>query len=210
MEKTKLIVKKRDLEGTSNTRRLRRTGALPGVIYGGDKDASSISLDAHIFEQMLHHSASESVIIEIDLEGEGDVSALIKDIQRHPVTHDAVHVDLLRIVAGHAIHVTIPLEFVGEAAGVNAGGILDQVMHEIAVEVLPRNLVDSFEVNVSELEIGESIHVSDLKLGANFNLLVDETAIVASVAAPRVEAEVEEAAAAEPEVINEKKAEDAE
>jgi large subunit ribosomal protein L25 len=214
MEESKLIAKKRDLEGSSNARRLRNDGSLPGVIYGGGKDSASITFDAHDFEQLLHHSASESVIVEIDLEGEGSIRALVKDVQHHPVTGSLVHVDLQRVVAGQAIQVSVPLELVGEAAGVKAGGIVDHVLHEIAIEVLPRNMVESFEIDISELEIGDSIQVADLNLGADFKVLADEEAIVASVAAPRTEEEVEEEeaaaeeGAAEPEVITEKKDEE--
>jgi len=190
MENSKLIAKKRDLEGSSNARRLRTAGTLPGIIYGGGKDASSITFDTHDFEQLLHHSASESIIVEIDLEGEGSVSALVKAVQHHPVNGELIHVDLQRVVAGQAIQVTVAFELVGEAAGVKAGGVLEHVMHEIAIEVLPRNMVESFEVDVSELEIGDSVHISDLNLGAKFKVLTaDEDAIVASVAAPRAEEE---------------------
>jgi len=217
MENTKLIAKKRDMGGSSNVRRLRNEGVLPGVVYGGGKDSVSITLDMHDFEQLLHHSASESVIINIDMEGEGDISALVKDVQHHPVTGDLVHIDLLRVVAGQAIQVSVPLELVGEAAGVKAGGILEHVLHEIAIEVLPRNLVESFEIDVSELEIGDSIHVSELNLGSKFKVLVDDETIVAAVAAPRAEEEIEEEevaaaeeGAAEPEVISEKKEDAAE
>jgi large subunit ribosomal protein L25 len=212
MENTKLIAKKRDLEGSSNARRLRNEGTLPGVIYGAEKEPVSVEFNSHDFEQVLHHSASESLLIEIELEGEGAVRVLVKDVQHHPVTSDLVHVDMMRVTAGKPITVDIQLELTGEAEGVKAGGILDHVMHSIGVECLPRDMVESFEVDVSELEIGQSLQVSDLKLGPKFKILVDADSIVAGVAAPRVEEEAEEeaaegaeGAASEPEVITEKK-----
>ena len=94
MEDTKLIAKKRDLQGSSNSRRLRKTGNLPAVIYGEGKDATAIQLETHAFEQLLHHHASETILVEIELEGEGVISALVKDVQHHPVSSDLVHVDL--------------------------------------------------------------------------------------------------------------------
>ena len=213
MEDTKLIAKKRDLQGTSNARRMRRTGSLPGIVYGEGKEASSVELDMHAFEELLHHHATETLITEISMEGEGDISILVKDVQRHPVNGTILHVDMLKIVAGQAIQVDILLSLVGEAAGVKEGGILDQVMHSIAVECLPRNLVESIEVDISEMGIGDTLCVSDLALGSNFKTVIEDDVIVASVAIPRAEEEPEEelveaAEGAEPEVINEKKAGD--
>lgn len=205
MEDTKLIAKKRDLEGSSNARRLRSAGSLPGVIYGDEKEPVSIEINMHDFEQLLHHHASESLIVDIELESEGVMSVLVKDVQHHPVTSDLLHVDLQRVAADKPIHVDIPLELTGDAAGVKAGGSLDHVMHSIGVECLPADLVEAIEFDVSDMEIGSVLHVSDLGLSNKFKLLVDEDAIVASVAAPKGEEEAAEEGASEPEVITEKK-----
>ncbi len=207
MENTKLIAKKRNLEGSSNARRLRKTGALPAVIFGADKEPVSVEINAHDFEQILHHSASESILIEIEVEGEGNTRVLVKDVQHHPVSTDLLHVDLMRVTAGKAINVEIQLELVGEAEGVKTGGSVDHVMHSISVECLPKDLVEKIEIDISEMEIGDALCVSDLGLGAKFKALVDETAIVATIAAPRAEEEDDEVAdaSAEPEVITEKK-----
>ncbi len=214
MEDTKLIANKRELKGSSNSRRMRLAGALPGVIYGEGKEATPVQLDMHAFEELLHHHASETMITEIALEGAGDLSVLVKDVQRHPVTSDVMHVDLLKIVAGQSIQVDILLTLVGESAGAKEGGVVDQVMHSIAVECLPKDLVESIEVDIAEMEIGDSLYVSDLDLGSKFATTVGDGAIVVSVAAPRAEEEPEEeglegvegaAEGAEPEVITEKK-----
>ncbi len=210
MEDTKLIAKKRDLEGSSNARRLRTAGSLPGIVYGAGKDPVSVVVDLHNFEQILHHHSSESVLIEVEIEGEGNASVLVKDVQHHPVTSELLHVDLMRVEANKPIHVDIAIELVGESKGVKAGGVLDHVMHSVAVECLPADLVETFEVKVADLEIGQSLHVSDLDLGSKYKVLVDEDAIVAAVHGPTVEEEPEEgeeAAAGEPEVIGEKKEE---
>lgn len=214
MEDTKMIAKKRDLQGSSNARRMRRAGSLPAVVYGEGKEASSIQLDTHAFEELLHHHTSETIITEIAMEEGGDTSVLVKDVQRHPVNGSILHVDLQKIIAGQAIQVDILLSLVGEAEGVKEGGVLDQVMHSISVECLPRNLVESIEVDVSEMNIGDSLCVADLALGTKFITTLEDDAIVASVAMPRAEEEPEEdglgdaAEGAEPEVINEKKADD--
>ncbi|MBN2685720.1 MAG: 50S ribosomal protein L25 [Pontiellaceae bacterium] len=206
MEDKKLIAKKRDLEGSSNARRLRGAGSLPGVVYGADKDPVSVVVDMHDFEQVLHHHTSESLIINIAVEGEGDMSVLVKEVQHHPVTSELVHVDFMRVEADRPIHVDIEIELVGDAAGVKVGGIMDQIMHSIGVECLPADLVEKFEIDVSGLKIGQALHVSDLKLSDKYKVLVDDEAIVASVSGPTAEADDDEGAS-EPEVIGAKKAE---
>jgi large subunit ribosomal protein L25 len=209
MEDTKLIASKRALQGSANAARLRKSGILPGVIYGEGKEATSIELNMHDFDQMLHHHSSESVILSIQLDGQ-DLSVLVKDVQHHPVTSELMHVDMQVVDANKPIHVEIGLELVGDAAGVKAGGTLDHVMHAIEVECLPGDLVEVFEIDVSGMEIGHTLHVADLNLGSQFKLLADGDAIVAAVHEPRVEEEAEEGAATEPEVISAKKAEAAE
>jgi large subunit ribosomal protein L25 len=215
MKDTKLIAKKRDLQGSSNSRRLRKAGSLPCVVYGEGKEASAIEIETHAFEQLLHHHATETLITEIDLEGAGEIQVLVKEVQRHPVSGDIIHVDLLKIVAGQTIQVDILLELIGEAAGVKEGGVIEQVMHSIAIECLPKDLIESIEVDVSDMGIGDSMCVSDLNLGNKFRTQVEEDAIVVSVAEPRAEEEPEEEVAedvegAEPEVISEKKADEEE
>ena len=212
MEDTKLIAKKRVLQGSANSRRLRKAGSLPGVIYCEGKEAKAIQLDTHAFEQVLHHHSSESVLVEISVEGADDITVLVQDVQHHPVSNDLLHVDLFKVDADKPIQVEIPVEVVGESAGVKVGGSLDIVMHAIEVECLPGDLVESIEVDVSDLEIGDSLSLSQVKLSSKLKSLGDEEAIVLSVTAPRVEEEeaegVEGDAGAEPEVINEKKADE--
>lgn len=215
MEDTKLIAKKRDLQGSSNMRRMRKAGTLPGVIYGDGEEGSPIQIETHIFEQLLHHHTSDTIMVEIEVEGEGAVSVLVKDVQRHPVTSDLMHVDLQKVSANKPIQVEISVVIVGDAAGVNAGGLLDLVMHSLSVECLPGDLVDSVEIDVSEMEIGDVLHVSDIKLDSKLKVLSDPEAIIVSVMEPRVEEEPEEegiegAEGAEPEVISEKKADEEE
>ena len=130
---------------------MRGDGSLPGVVYGSGKSPVSIEIDLHDFEQILHHHTSESLLIDISLEGEGDLPVLVKAVQHHPVSSELIHVDFLRVEANKPISVDIALELVGESKGVKAGGILDHTMHSIAVECLPGDLVESFEVDVSEL-----------------------------------------------------------
>jgi large subunit ribosomal protein L25 len=209
MEDAKLIAKKRDLKGSANVRRLRNAGTLPGVIYGTGEEPIAVQFDMHDFELVLHHHASETMILDIELEGEGTISALVKEVQHHPVTGDLLHVDLQKMDAKTTIHVEIPVEPIGEAEGVKMGGTLDQVLHSLNIECLPGDLAETIEVDISGLEIGDVLHAGDLKLPEGFKLLDDPDAVVFSVSGPRSEEEEDDEAAdsAEPEVITEKKAE---
>ena len=210
MEAEQLSVKKRSLEGSSSARRMRGAGRLPGVIYGTGSEPAAIEVETHAVEQVLHHHQSEMILIDIDLEGEGKVSVLLKDVQHHPVTGALVHVDLQRVSANETLQVEVPLELVGEPEGVKAGGLLDHVMHGILVECLPADLPETVDVDVSALNIGDSLHVSDVVVGDKVTVITDADAMVASVAAPKVVDEDEDVAeeGAEPEVITEKPSEE--
>ena len=210
MEAQQISVKKRSLEGSSASRRMRHAGLLPGVIYGADVNPLAVELEMHAVEQVLHHHASETILVDIDLEGEGSVSVLLKEVQHHPVSGALLHVDLQRVAANQTLQVEVPLELVGEPEGVKMGGLLDQVMHTILVECLPADLPETVNMDVSELEIGSALHVSDLKLGNKVVILSDADAVVASVSAPKVELEEDEDedVGAEPEVITEKPSEE--
>ena len=210
MEAQQISVKKRNLEGSSASRRMRHAGLLPGVIYGTDTNPLAVELETHAVEQVLHHHASETILVDIDLEGEGSVSVLLKEVQHHPVSGALLHVDLQRVAANQTLQVEVSLELVGEPEGVKLGGLLDQVMHTIMVECLPADLPETVNVDVSELEIGSALHVSDLKLGNKVSILNDADAVVAGVSAPKVEQEEDENedVEAEPEVITEKPSEE--
>ena len=210
MEAQQISVKKRSLEGSSTSRRMRHAGLLPGVIYGIDSNPLAVELETHALEQVLHHHASETILVDIDLEGEGSVSVLLKEVQHHPVSGALLHVDLQRVAANQTLQVEVSLELVGEPEGVKLGGLLDQVMHTILVECLPADLPETVNVDVSELEIGSALHVSDLKLGNKVAILSDADALVAGVSAPKVDLEddEDEDVEAEPEVITEKPSEE--
>ena len=204
MEETKLILKKRTLQGSSNARRLRRSGSLPGIVYSEGKEGLAIELDTHSFELILQHHTSETMLLDATLDGK-DIQLLVKDVQHHPVNTTLLHVDFQKVDAKKAIRVNLMIEIVGEAAGAKAGGVLEQSLHEISVECLPKDLIEALEVDVSALEIGDALHVSDIDLGDTFKVITDATSIVVAVAEPRAEEEE-----ADDEVIAEEGAADAE
>jgi len=215
----KLKVTSRELTGSPNARRMRREGEIPGVIYSDGGEARAISLPKHEFEQMLHQHAGEQMMILIELDGK-ELSVLLKDVQHNIMTDGTIHVDLQEVSMTKKLRVQISIELVGEADGVkNEGGVLDQLLHSVDVECLPGDILEKIEVDVSALNMGDMLMVKDIPVDVSkYEIVIDGEIGVASVSAPRVveeptegeEGEAGEGDAAGPEVINEKKEEDAE
>jgi large subunit ribosomal protein L25 len=203
----------RSTNGKGAARSLRREGRIPAIIYGSARQPQSLSIATREFERLLERVAAESTVIELDVDGTM-ARTLIREIQRHPVKRDVVHIDFQELVAGEKVVVRIPIHVVGSAEGVRAGGILDQVMREIQIRVDPVNIPRQIDIDVSHLTIGHSLHVGDLTLPEGVEALDDESATIVTVSAPKVEAEpvagVEAAAPAEPELIRKPKGEEEE
>ena len=203
-------------KGKGVARTLRRNGQVPAVIYGHSREAQSLAVPARELDRLLQHISAESTVVELSIDGRVS-RTLIREIQRHPFKRQIMHVDFQELVAGETVVVRIPLVLVGMPAEVRAGaGIMDQTLRELEIEVDPVNMPNHIDVDVSELTIGHSIHVRDLKLPAGVTALVDEDASVVVIQAARAVTEETvaiadpdaAAAAAEPEVIRAKKDED--
>jgi large subunit ribosomal protein L25 len=197
--------------GKGAARTLRREGQIPGVVYGHAREPQPLSLDAHEVELLLERVNAESTVIELSVDGR-TARTLIREIQRHPFKRDVLHVDFQELVAGEKVTVHVPLVLAGSAEGVRAGGILDQVMRELEIEVDPSNIPERFDVDVSALTIGHSLHVRDVPLPAGVTVLDDEDATICVIIPPRAETPVtgvETVAepAAEPELIRKTKEE---
>ena len=211
---SKLIVKKRNNQGTSSSRRMRSDGLLPGIIYGSDKESNIVEMNLNQVEKILKNHSSDTVLIEVDLEDEGSVRVLLKEVQYHPVTSSILHVDLQRVVAGKPIQVDIAIELNGEPEGVKSGGIIDHKIHSLSVECLPKDMIESIPVDITNLEIGDALTVSDISVTSKIKILSDENLQVVSINAPKVidssddETEEVDEASAEPEVITEKNEEE--
>jgi large subunit ribosomal protein L25 len=202
---TILTAHKRDVVGKSS-RRLAAESRIPAVLYGTGRETISLAVDRHDFEQLIAHHSTGSTIFELAVEGEKTpVNALIREMQTNPVKGTIVHIDFLAVAMDQLIHASITLRFVNDPAGVRAGGVLTTNFHEINVEAKPGDLPEVLEVDVSALEIGDSLHVSDIVAPAGVHILDDPEEVLISVQAPRIEVEEEvEAEEAEPEVIGEK------
>lgn len=181
---------KRDAKGTGASRRLRHAGAVPGVVYGGGKDAITIELNAKDLFMEFRHEAFHASVLTLILDGKKE-SVLLRDFQMHPVRNTIQHVDFQRVSATEKIHVKVPFHFINAdvAPGVKlGGGIVAHVQTEADVSCLAKDLPEFIEVDVASLEIGHSIHLSQIKLpkGVEFvQLAHGDDAAVASIAKTR-------------------------
>src|SRR6059058_1105981 len=200
----------REKGGKGAARQLRMRGQVPAVIYGHGREPLSLALNARDLDKMLGHIQAESTVIEVTVDGQ-TAKTLIREIQRHPIKRQILHVDFQALVAGEKVVVSIPIVLVGTAEGVKLeGGVLDQTLRELEIEVDPSSIPDHVELDVSSMVIGDSLHVSDIKVPEGVEIQDDPETSVAVLAAPRAVIEetpaVEGAEAAaegapEPEVI---------
>lgn len=187
-----LKAEKRDATGKGVARKLRAAGRLPGVVYGQGGEALPITLDAAETEHLFHTISVENTIVDLQVEGEkGSFQTLVREIQVHPFRPDVLHVDFYRLQAGVKVDVEIPVHLNGTPKGVkSSGGILQQVIHELPVKVIPSKIPDSFEIDVSGLDVGDSIHVSDLQLPDGVEEIeLDPERTVCTVVLPKISAE---------------------
>jgi large subunit ribosomal protein L25 len=206
-ETTALELQARSPEGSRSARRMRREGLVPGVIYGGGEDPQPFTVDARILRNKLAHAAQ---VIEVAIEG-ASTNVLIKDVQRHPVRGEAIHVDLLRVRMDQTIHATVPIEFLGaeEGPGVAEGGIFNQELREVNIEALPGDIPDSIQYDVSGLEMNATVTLEVLVAPQGVTLLDDPETVIATITPPTLEP-VEEEIETETEVVGEEGAEGAE
>ena len=186
----------------NGARNLRAAGRVPAVIYGRQAKPQNLEISAKEFGDLIHHSVSENLLVDLSVENDARAKrlALVQEIQHHPLEGDVLHVDFHEVTENEKVIVLVPLETVGEAAGVkNSGGVLEHVVFKLKVRALPRDLPEQMIVDVSHLELGKSIHLGDIKAPAGVEILGDKNIAVISVALPRTEEE-EAAAVAEGEV----------
>ncbi len=207
----------RTQSGKGTARKMRAAGEVPAIIYGHGREPQALKLNAHTFNRLLETISYTTTVIELDVDGKTS-RTLIRELQRHPVKRDVLHVDFQELVAGEKITVRIPLRFVGTPEGVRTGGgILDETVRELHISVDPADIPNHIDVDVSALQVGKSLHVSDVKAPAGVTILDDPAGTICVCMIPKevVEPTPEEAAAAaaapaEPELIRKPKAEDEE
>jgi large subunit ribosomal protein L25 len=206
VERVKLEVRLREGRGSKDAKALRAAGEIPGVIYSATSDTQAITVNARALRQAVSGHGLHA-ILDVTLDGDGKGRpVLIKDLQLDPVRGRVVHIDLHEIRLDQKIQTVIPVHLEGHAEGVNMGGALSQPVHEVHVEALPADLIDFISVDVSALEIGQSIRLSDVDAPSGVVFTDDpESTVLASIAAPvseeelKTEAELEAEAEAEAE-----------
>ena len=180
----------RTAQGSSASRRLRREGKVPTILYGGGEAPQMLAVDHNELLHHLEHEAFYSHILQVNVDGT-EQRAVLKDLQRHPSKPYVLHMDLMRIVAGQKIRMTVPLHFVGEkqAPGIkDEGGVLDRMRNDLEIECLPKDLPEFIEVDVSGLGLNDSIHLEELTLPegiVSIALMHEENWTVCAVHMPR-------------------------
>ncbi len=210
MELKTLSVSSRAVGTKGMTHAVRRAGRVPGVLYGGGKEAVSLEVDGKEFDRLLHSAAGTHPIVSLVCEDQPAVNtaAIVKSVQRHPLKYNPTHVDLVRIRLDETIRTTVPVELTGRCKGVAEGGLLEQQVREIEVECLATQVPELFTLDITELKIGGAYHVSMLSVPEGVTVLTESELPVASVHMPRVSASEAAAAAAaegEPEAAAESK-----
>lgn len=203
---------RRDGRGKNDSRRLRREGMVPLTMYGGEGEAIAVAAPLRDLAAVLRSHAGANTVFTLDVEGVGASEVLFQARQLDPVKNRLIHADLKRLVRGQMIEISIPLHLTGEATGVkDEEGVLEQVLRQIQVRCRPRNIPDEITVDVSHLKLNDVLHVSDIPLSEDIEILDEPETVVASVGFVKEdlpEEIVPEETATEPEVIAKGKKDD--
>lgn len=183
METFEVKAELRTAEGKGNARKLRAAGKTPGIVYGAGEECVPIAVGAHAFEQLLKHVSSGNVVLDVKLADDPgrDLKALIKEVQRDPVSAGVIHFDLQHIDMSRPVRVSVPISLQGTAIGVKEGGFLESYVRELEIECLPGDIPDHVVVDITALAKGETIHVRDLNV-SNLHVFDSPDAVVVHIA----------------------------
>jgi large subunit ribosomal protein L25 len=193
METIGMEVQKREALGKEAAKKMRREGIIPAVIYGPTIDTTPLAINFKDISKIVDTGGRENVLIDLKIKGINKTpltkTVIIKDIQRDPVKRNINHVDFLEVQMDRVIRVSVPVHITGEAKGVEVGGILQHETRELEVECLPSNIPDSIDVDVTDLDIGESLHVRDITVHGDVKILEEDEQTIVSVVTPQKEVE---------------------
>ena len=189
-----LKAERRTSAGKGSARKLRSAGQIPAVVYGDGEEAVPVTLDAHDTSVLFHRISVDNTIVSLEIEGDdGGVDTLVREVQVHPFKPIILHVDFLRLRKGVAVDVDVPIHLEGTSEGVRVGGgIMEQVIHTLSVRCIPSNIPESIVIDVTALEVGDSVHVSDLKEREGVEYLTDPVQTICAVVLPKAVEEPEE------------------
>ena len=188
MEKVVVEAKERKTINKRSRNILRNEGRVPGVLYGSRLEPIPIDVTRAAIHPLVF--TAKTHLLSLKLDGHEEYDCIIKDVQFDPVSDEVVHFDLIRLTRDEKIQLEVPIRLLGSAVGVKEGGLLQESMHKLNVECLPKNIPQSLEIDVTELNVGDSIHVADLSF-EHITIINPEDTIVVSVVLPKVEQEVE-------------------
>ena len=189
---TTLNLRTRRQSGKGVARKLRRTGRVPGVIYGGGDDPLMVSMEARETLNLFQLISVENTVLQLMVDDQDAERALVREVQVHPFRTELLHVDFLRIRRGVALEVQVPVHLIGVPEGVRLGGVLDQVVHDITVKCVPSRIPAAIDLDVTELGAGAVIRAGDLEMPEGVENLVDPDLTICAVVAAREEEEEEE------------------
>ena len=208
----KIVVKaeKKESGNKNSNRRLRAAGKVPVVVYGGGTESVAAVAELKDLAAIIRTDSGVNSVFTIDIDGQENYDVIFQDRQIDPIRGRLIHADLRRFARGEKIEMTVPIHLTGEAKGLEEeGAVLSQAMHTIKVLCEPAKTPDSIDLDVSELEAGHALHVSDLKVGAGIEINEDPETVVASIViVQEEELEPQLEAGAEPEVVGEEKADE--
>jgi len=206
MERMQLIATRREKTGKGVARRLRAKGAIPAVLYGLGGEAIPLTVDLHEFTKTVSSASGINALVDLKIEGKDGIPVLVKDYQADVLDRHFLHVDFLKIDLTKKITVDVPIQLVGKAPGVKEGGILEHITRTLKVNCLPTAIPKFLEADVSALNIGDNVHVHDIKLPQGVDLVPGADETVAAVVAPVEEVvTTPETEVVQPEVLTEKK-----
>lgn len=188
MEQINLSAQPRAERGKGPAGRLRAAGRVPGIVYGaGIQGAIAVALDGKELDKTLHTHAGGNVLVTLDIAGDKSRTVMFKQIDRHPLKGTVTHVDLLEVNMDKAVEVEVPVHLTGKAAGLAYGGIVQHETRTITIECLPSQIPDSLDVDITALNVGQSIHVKDIKLAQGLTAVDDPELTIVSIVSPTAE-----------------------
>jgi large subunit ribosomal protein L25 len=196
----KVVATTRGAQGTGASRRLRRAGRVPGIVYGSTTAPKAIEMDHNTLFHALRKESFHASILDLEIEGAASEQVLLRDVQMHAFKPQVLHVDFQRVAANEKIHVKVPLHFVNaenSPAVKQSGAVVSHVFTEVDVSCLPKDLPEFIEVDLSNLSVGQSVHVHDLKLPEGVTAVSQENHVVVTVTVPRGMEEITPAATAD-------------
>jgi large subunit ribosomal protein L25 len=199
---TALSASLREPSGSRSARRLRRQGQVPGVVYGGGEDPVAFSVNAR---ELRHALADAGAVLDLQIDGGKGASVMLKELIRHPVNGELIHVDLLRVRLDRPIQSPVLLELTGteEATGVRLGGVLEQPVRELLVEALPTEIPDSIQHDILEMEIGDTLTLGQITAPGGVTIIGEPDTLIATISAPRLQLEGDTEIETETEVVGE-------